>query len=142
MVICIESVCILRSIKSDFNVSETCEFSERSIRIDSCQVQRRRNVTRTTHETRREHIYYCDFIKSRRELCAIIHIIIDISTSMHYNISYTTYISTRIMYDDLDLDYTCEDNSFNYDDEFYEDLDENYSREHTDYQELAYQHYA
>ena len=72
----------------------------------------------------------------------IIHISIDISTSMHYNISYTTYISTRIMYDDLDLDYTCEDNSFNYDDEFYEDLDENYSREHTDYQELAYQHYA
>ena len=72
----------------------------------------------------------------------IIHISIDISTSMHYNISYTTYISTRIMYDDLDLDYTCEDNSFNYDDEFYEDLDENYQRAHTDYQELAYTHYA
>ena len=30
------------------------------------------------------------------------------------------------MYDDFNLDYTCEDNSFNYDDEFYEDLDENY----------------
>ena len=53
-----------------------------------------------------------------------------------------TYISTRIMYDDFNLDYTCEDNSFNYDDEFYEDLDENYAREHTDYQELAYAHYA
>ena len=53
-----------------------------------------------------------------------------------------TYISTRIMYDDFDLDYTCEDNSFNYDDEFYEDLDENYQRAHTDYQELAYTHYA
>ena len=48
-----------------------------------------------------------------------------------------TYISTRIMYDDFDLDYTCEDNSFNLDDDW-QDLDENYSREHTDYQELAY----
>ncbi len=48
------------------------------------------------------------------------------------------------MYDDFEnLDYTCEDNSFNYDDEFYEELDENYSRAaHTDYQELAYKHYA
>jgi len=47
------------------------------------------------------------------------------------------------MYDDFDLDYTCEDNSFNYDDEFYEELDENYQqRAHTDYQELAYRHYA
>ena len=46
------------------------------------------------------------------------------------------------MYDDFDLDYTCEDNSFNYDDEYYEDLDENYQRAHTDYQELAYTHYA
>ena len=45
------------------------------------------------------------------------------------------------MYDDLDLDYTCEDNSFNLDDDW-QDLDENYSREHTDYQELAYKHYA
>ena len=45
------------------------------------------------------------------------------------------------MYDDLDLDYTCEDNSFNLDDEW-QDLDENYQREHTDYQELAYAHYA
>lgn len=47
------------------------------------------------------------------------------------------------MYEEYyDLDYTCEDNSFNYDDEFYEELDENYSRAHTDYQELAYKHYA
>ena len=46
------------------------------------------------------------------------------------------------MYDELNLDYTCEDNSFNYDDEYYEDLDENYQRAHTDYQELAYTHYA
>ena len=44
------------------------------------------------------------------------------------------------MYDDFD-DYTCEDNSFNLDDDC-QDLDENYSREHTDYQELAYKHYA
>ena len=44
------------------------------------------------------------------------------------------------MYDDFEnLDYTCEDNSFNYDDEFYEELDENYSRAaHTDYQELVF----
>ena len=47
------------------------------------------------------------------------------------------------MYEEYyDLDYTCEDNSFNYDDEFYEELDENYQRAHTDYQELAYKHYA
>ena len=44
------------------------------------------------------------------------------------------------MYDDFD-DYTCEDNSFNLDDDW-QDLDENYQREHTDYQELAYKHYA
>ena len=44
------------------------------------------------------------------------------------------------MYDDLNLDYTCEDNSRDLDDEW--DLDENYTRAHTDYQELAFKHYA
>ena len=49
------------------------------------------------------------------------------------------------MYDDFDLDYTY-DNSFNLDEDYADriELDENdeYARESTDFQELAYQHYA
>ena len=49
------------------------------------------------------------------------------------------------MYDDLSLDYTwdqtydLDEHYSSYDDE---DLDENYARESTDFQELAYLHYA
>ena len=49
------------------------------------------------------------------------------------------------MYDDFDPDYTY-DNSFNLDEDYTDriELDENdeYARESTDFQELAYQHYA
>ncbi len=60
------------------------------------------------------------------------------------------HISTRIMYDDYDLDYTfC--NDYNLDeDAYYEhyaqldasELDEDYARDSHDYNELAYRHYA
>ena len=49
------------------------------------------------------------------------------------------------MYDDLSLDYTY-DQAFNLDEDYADryELDENdeYARESTDFQELAYQHYA
>lgn len=58
------------------------------------------------------------------------------------------------MYDDYDLDYTC-DNDYAYDlDEYYEaytpsnivldtcNYDEDYARDGQDYQSLAYRHYA
>ena len=49
------------------------------------------------------------------------------------------------MYDDFDLDYTY-DQAFNLDEDYADiyELDENeaYARESTDFQELAYQHYA
>ena len=38
LVICIESVSILRSIYADFNVSESCDLCEHSIRIALRQV--------------------------------------------------------------------------------------------------------
>ena len=59
-------------------------------------------------------------------------------------------ISTRIMYDDYDLDYTFAQD-YNLDEdalyEFYaqldaQDLDEDYARDTQDYNTLAYQHYA
>jgi len=49
------------------------------------------------------------------------------------------------MYDDLSFDYTY-DQAFNLDEDYADrlELDENddYARESTDFQELAYQHYA
>ena len=61
--------------------------------------------------------------------------------------SYT--ISTSIMYDDYDLDYTFS-NDYNLDeDTYYEnyaqrdvDIDEDYARDTQDYDTLAYRHYA
>ncbi len=47
------------------------------------------------------------------------------------------------MYDDIDLDYSF-DNSFNLDEDYayVADLDEEYARKQTSFQELAYMHYA
>ena len=64
---------------------------------------------------------------------------------MHYNdcIQFTSRLD--LMYDDLSLDYTY-DQAFNLDEDYADryELDENdeYARESTDFQELAYQHYA
>ena len=60
---------------------------------------------------------------------------LDNSTRYQYNHKAYT-ISTRIMYDDYEIDYT-------YSNEFYaQDLDEDYARDTQDYNTLAYQHYA
>ena len=75
----------------------------------------------------------------------ISRIILDISTRLHYNdyIQFTSRLD--LMYDDLSLDYTY-DQAFNLDEDYADryELDENdeYARESTDFQELAYQHYA
>ena len=72
--------------------------------------------------------------------------------STRYMLQYTSVhqISTRIMYDDYDLDYTFAQD-YNLDEdalyEFYaqldaQDLDEDYARDTQDYNTLAYQHYA
>ena len=64
---------------------------------------------------------------------------------MHYNdcIQFTSRLD--LMYDDLSLDYTY-DQAFNLDEDYADryELDENdeYARESTDFQELAYMHYA
>ena len=75
----------------------------------------------------------------------ISRIILDISTRQHYNNSIQFNSRLDFMYDDFDLDYTY-DNSFNLDEDYADriELDENdeYARESTDFQELAYMHYA
>ena len=64
----------------------------------------------------------------------------------HYAILHKrSHISTSIMYDDYDLDYTY---AYDYShdlDEYYAqeaDLDEDYARDGQDYESLAYRHYA
>ena len=70
---------------------------------------------------------------------------LDISTRLHYNISRQFTSRLDLMYDDLSLDYTY-DQAYNLDQDYADrlELDENdeYARESTDFQELAYQHYA
>ena len=70
-----------------------------------------------------------------------------------YNTQVTHKISTSLMYDDYDLDYT-QASDYTYDlDEYYEacvqtyahldnNLDEDYARDSHDYATLAYNHYA
>jgi len=45
------------------------------------------------------------------------------------------------MYDDYDLDYSCNDYGQDLD-EYTQELDEEYVRDSTDYETLAYRHYA
>ena len=70
---------------------------------------------------------------------------LDISTRLHYNNCIQFKSRLDLMYDDLSLDYTY-DQAFNLDEDYADryELDENdeYARESTDFQELAYQHYA
>ena len=70
---------------------------------------------------------------------------LDNSTRLHYNNSIQFTSRLDLMYDDLSLDYTY-DQAFNLDEDYADrlELDENdeYARESTDFQELAYQHYA
>ena len=70
---------------------------------------------------------------------------LDISTRLHYNNCIQFKSRLDLMYDDFDLDYTT-DQAFNLDDDYGDryELDENdeHARESTDFQELAYMHYA
>jgi hypothetical protein len=51
-------------------------------------------------------------------------------------------ISTSIMYDDYDLDYTFTNDHTDLDEYYTSDLDEDYARDAHDYESLAYRHYA
>ena len=68
--------------------------------------------------------------------------------STRYMIEYNSVqrISTRLMYDDYDLDYTFVSDHTLDEDTYYEmgglDLDEEYARDTQDYDTLAYRHYA
>ncbi len=70
---------------------------------------------------------------------------LDISTRLHYNNCIQFKSRLDLMYDDLSFDYTY-DQAFNLDEDYADrlELDENdeHARESTDFQELAYQHYA
>jgi hypothetical protein len=47
------------------------------------------------------------------------------------------------MYDDYDLDYTyCNDHSYDLDEYYTQELDEDYARDTHDLEALAYRHYA
>ena len=70
---------------------------------------------------------------------------LDISTRLHYNNCIQFKSRLDLMYDDLSFDYTY-DHASNLDEDYADRLefDENdeHARESTDFQELAYQHYA
>ena len=70
---------------------------------------------------------------------------LDISTRLNYNNCIQFKSRLDLMYDDLSFDYTY-DQAFNLDEDYADrlELDENdeHARESTDFQELAYQHYA
>ena len=75
----------------------------------------------------------------------ISRIILDISTRQHYNNSIQFNSRLDFMYDDFDLDYTYDYSSSldeDYADAYEHDENEEHARESTDFQELAYQHYA
>ena len=75
----------------------------------------------------------------------ISRIILDISTRQHYNNNIQFKSRLDLMYDDLSFDYTY-DQAFNLDEDYadaYEhDENDERARESTDFQELAYLHYA
>ena len=73
-------------------------------------------------------------------------IMLDNSTRLHYNNSIQFKTRLDLMYDDLDFDYTT-DQAFNLDEDYADRLeldetDDEHVRESTNFQELAYQHYA
>ena len=71
--------------------------------------------------------------------------ILDISTRQHYNNSIQFNSRLDFMYDDFDLDYTYDYSSSldeDYADAYEHDENEEHARESTDFQELAYLHYA
>ena len=76
----------------------------------------------------------------------ISRIILDISTRQHYNNSIQFNSRLDFMYDDFDLDYTYDYSSSldeDYaDNRYYLDENDEHARESTDFQELAYMHYA
>ena len=92
-------------------------------------------ITRLTQKTHKTCIY--KHYESRRDLQHL-HLV------EYYAIIHKSpyRISTSIMYDDYDLDYTYT-NDYALDlDEYTQDLDEDYARDGQDYESLAYRHYA
>ena len=70
---------------------------------------------------------------------------LDISSRLHYNNSIQCNSRLDFMYDDFDLDYTYDYSSSldeDYADAYEHDENEEHARESTDFQELAYLHYA
>ncbi len=79
-------------------------------------------------------------MKPRRDLYTWLTSRLDSCIITVYNI-----ISTRIMYEDSHLDYSISDldEGYAYTNNIYaHDLDEEYARKQTSFQELAYMHYA
>ena len=75
----------------------------------------------------------------------ISRIILDISTRQHYNNSIQFNSRLDFMYDDFDLDYTYDYSSSldeDYADAYEHDENDEHARESTDFQQLAYMHYA
>ena len=72
-------------------------------------------------------------------------IMLDNSTRLHYNNSIQFKTRLDHMYDDFDLDYTYDYSSSldeDYTDRYIIDENDEHARESTDFQELAYMHYA
>ena len=78
------------------------------------------------HESRRDNIIgYLHLV----EICAII-----IQQSLNLD---------ELMYDDYDLDYTyCNDHSYDLEEYYTQELEEDYARDTHDLEALAYRHYA
>ena len=92
----------------------------------------RRECTHKAHKSSRDLIYTYNNLDEntlapRRDLC--------------YTMNVHT-ISTSIMYDDYDLDYTFTNDHTDLDEYYTSDLDEDYARDAHDYESLAYRHYA
>jgi len=105
--------------------------------VRSCYDTQRPYVTGSTQFSTRVHIYYHE---SRREYKGGHNACNLVENYAIINKHHT--ISTSIMYDDYDLDYTYA-SDYSYDlDEYIQDLDEDYARDGQDYETLAYRHYA
>lgn len=112
-------------------VSKACNTIKRAV----CQVPPPQKDTKSSREphkistkAHKTHIYY--------------HILDEnphLVENMCYNHS-THTISTSIMYDDYDLDYTFTNDYADLDE--YDNLDEDYARDAHDLEALAYRHYA
>ena len=140
------------------NVLRSCEFSERIIRRGVCQVTGRRKSTEGHKVSSRSHVII--MTQSRQKSYTYYHESrLDVTLTSRRVICIIYKHLDELMYDDYDLDYSYTP-EYTYDlDETYdmwvqsyahanthldleEDLDEEYTRDSQDYNELAYRHYA